>query len=89
MKKLILLVAGTSLTTSGAAFAHPTDIPFPTRGACEAAYAAASKDDRDFLVSHGVFDNNGQFQMGVRDLFRCEYNEEEQAWYIVQIGTPG
>jgi hypothetical protein len=91
MRKQIALAVAAAATTAIPApvTAHPTDIPYATRGECEAAYAAASKEDRNSLVSNGVFDNNGQFQMGVRDLFECEYNEEEQAWYIVYIGPPG
>jgi pyruvate-formate lyase len=88
--RLALAVAAVATTaTPLPVAAHPTDIPFATRGECEAAYAAASKDDRDALVSAGIFKNTGQFQKGVRDLFQCEYIEEEQAWYIVYIGPPG
>jgi hypothetical protein len=89
-KRLVLAIAATAVAgTPAPVAAHPTDIPYATRGECEVAYAEANKQDRDFLVSKGVFDNNGQFQMGVRDLFECEYNEQEQAWYIVYIGPPG
>lgn len=90
MKRLMILItAATFAVPSGGAVAHPTDVPYATRGECEVAYAEANKTDRDFLVSKGVFDNNGQFQMGVRDLFECQYNEEAQAWYIVYIGPAG
>lgn len=90
MKKLIMLAAAASAVMSaGTAVAHPTGIPYPTRGACEVAYEEASKDDRDFLVAMGIFDTIGAAQSTFRDLFECQYDPEEDAWFIVYIGPPG
>ena len=89
MKKIILLVAGTSLASSGVVSAHPTNIPFPTRGACEVAYEESSKLDRERLVDLGIFDTKGAAQRTFKDLFQCEYDPEEQAWFIVYIGPQG
>ena len=90
MKKLMILAATAgTLIRPGAAVAHPTDIPYPTRGACEVAYEQASKDDRDWLVAAGIFDTIGAAQSTFKDLFECEYDPERGAWFIVYIGPPG
>ena len=74
---------------AGSAIAHPTDVAYPTRGACEVAYEQASKDDRDFLVAAGIFDTIGAAQSTFKDLFQCQYDAEQDAWFIVYIGPPG
>jgi hypothetical protein len=90
MKKLLFLVAGAgSLIPAGSASAHPTDIPYATRGACEVAYEQASKNDRDMLVGLGIFDTIGAAQRTFNDLFQCQYDPEQDAWFIVYIGPPG
>jgi hypothetical protein len=90
MKKLLFLIAAVGTTVPiGGAVAHPTGIPYPTRGACEVAFEQASKDDRDFLVSIGVFDTIGAAQRTFNDLFECQYDPEQDAWFIVYIGPPG
>ncbi len=90
MKTLFFPIAVAAvLVPVGTATAHPTDIPYPTRGACEVAYEQASKDDRDFLVEIGVFDTIGAAQSTFKDLFQCQYDPEQDAWFIVYIGPPG
>jgi hypothetical protein len=89
MKKLIIAIAATAITLAGGAAAHPTDIPFDTRGECESAYAKSSKLDRERLVALGLVDNNGEAQKTFNETFRCEYDEEEGAWYIIFLGFPG
>ena len=88
MKKLMIAVAATAAITAGAAVAHPTDIPFDTRGDCESVYAESSKLDRERLVNLGFVDNNGAAQKTFNETFRCEYDEEEDAWFIVFLGFP-
>jgi hypothetical protein len=88
MKKLVLLAAAIALGMPNAVVAHPTDVAYQTRGECEAAYAAASKFDRDRLVSLHVFDSKGAAQRTFNELFECQYDEDEQAWFIVLIGGP-
>lgn len=89
--RVALLAAAVFMTANVPApvLAHPTDVAYASRGECEAAFAAASKEDRDFLVGIGVHENNGDFQKGIHDLFECEYVEEAGAWYIVYIGPAG
>ncbi len=67
------------------AFGHPTDTAYASRGDCEAAYATASKLDRERLNTiPGV--TPGEAQRTFHDIFRCQYDAEEDAWFIVQIG---
>lgn len=86
MKKLLHLLGVVALATGGAASAHPTNQAYDTRGECEAAFAEASKLDRERLVELGIFDSLGAAQRTFRDIFKCEYDEDEDAWYIVFIG---
>ena len=79
------LLAATSLMIAAAAQAHPTGIPYDTRGECEAVFADASKFDRERLVEVGIFDTYGAAQRTFRDLFQCEYDPEVDAWFIVFI----
>lgn len=72
-----------------AASAHPTGIPFDTRGDCESAYAASSKLDRARLLSLGLVESQGAAQKTFNETFRCEYDEEKGAWYIIFLGFPG
>ena len=89
MKKLILLIAAASVGQTSVAVAHPTNVPYATRGECEVAYETSSKLDRERLVNLGIFDTIGAAQSTFRDLFQCEYNPDEDAWYIVYIGPQG
>ena len=92
MKKCRILAAVAAFATGGLSApvtAHPTDVPYASRGECEVAYADASKFDRQRLVDLGIFDTYGAAQSTFRDLFRCEYNPDEDAWYIVFIGGTG
>ena len=83
MTKLYLLLAPVALGLASFAAAHPTDIAYDTRGECEAAYAEASKFDRERLVQLGVFESRGAAQRTFNELFACEYDETEEAWFIV------
>src|SRR5689334_6348096 len=60
MKTLMLTLAGIAALATRAA-AHDTTTPFPTRGACEAASAAMSNDERDVVLASfpELFDNRG------------------------------
>jgi hypothetical protein len=76
-----------ALGIAGAAVAHPINVPFETRGECEVAFAKSSKLDRERLVDDlGVFETYGKAQRTFKDIFACEYDENQQAWYIVFTG---
>lgn len=87
MKKLMLIVAITSASLPSFASAHPVGVAYETRGECEVAFEKSSKLDRERLVDQlGVFESYGAAQSTFRDTFKCEYDEDEQAWFIVFIG---
>jgi hypothetical protein len=88
MKMSLITATLTTVALATAAAAHPTDIPFDTRGDCEATYAKSSKLDRERLVAAGIVDNNGEAQKTFNETFRCEYDENEGAWFIVFLGFP-
>jgi len=87
MKKTLLAVLLVS-ALGGAATAHPTDVPYETRGECERAYAESSKLDRERLLALGLVDSKGAAQKTFNETFRCEYDADEDAWYIVFLGFP-
>jgi hypothetical protein len=75
MKKLIIacaMLAG----LSAAATAHPFNLRFESRGACEKAQALVNHFDRD-NVAGPIFgiDNNGEAQVFFLEAFQCEYIE--------------
>lgn len=88
MKKLTILATVLAVTVAGAVSAHPTTIPFDTRGDCEVAYAASSKLDRERLLNGGIVENQGAAQKTFNETFRCEYDEDLDAWFIVFLGFP-
>lgn len=81
-KSLMFLGLGIGLSAA-AAVAHPTDVPYETRGECQAAHAESSQGDRERLVALGIFPTIGAAQRTFQDDFVCEYDEDEGAWYIV------
>lgn len=78
----MIFLAGATLCM-GPAFAHPVGVPYETRGECERAAAASAHEDRERLVDAGIFPTIGAAQSTFHDDWRCEYDEEEDAWYIV------
>lgn len=84
MKKLLLMTLVLGATVSGgAAIAHPTDVAYSSRGECERAAAESAKKDRERLVSLGIFPTIGAAQSTFHDDWQCEYDDAEDAWYIV------
>jgi hypothetical protein len=84
MKKLAVIgvVLGVAIGGS-AAIAHPTDVPYESRGECERAAAKSAKQDRERLVDLGIFPTIGAAQSTFHEDWRCEYDDEEEAWFIV------
>ena len=84
VKKIKLALALAAAGTGAALMAHPTDVPYDTRGECEAAFAESSMFDRERLVDDlGVFETYGAAQRTFRDRFECTYDEEADAWFII------
>lgn len=84
MKKVALttLLLGATAGLSSA-IAHPTNVPYATRGECERAAAESAKQDRERLVNAGIFPTIGAAQSTFHEDWRCEYDPEEDAWFIV------
>lgn len=69
---ILLLVGATFIPT--AAVAHDTTATYPTRGACEAASAAMSVDEKDWLLEIGAdfFDTKGDVSSFLSRAFTCD-----------------
>lgn len=82
MKKMLVL--GAALALSGVAAAHPVNLRFETRGACEQKQAEVNNYDRDF-VAEQVFgiEQNGEAQVFFLESFQCEYEEATDMWKMV------
>ena len=84
MKKMALTTMVLGAAVSGSvAMAHPTGVPYATRGQCERASAESAKQDRERLVAAGIFPTIGAAQSTFHEDWRCEYDEEAGAWFIV------
>ncbi len=59
------------------------DVPFATRGQCEAAVADLSHDDRDSLLDRypNLFDSTGDVASFLTRAFPCE-RDSDGYWYI-------
>lgn len=82
-KVLAMTLIACATVGGGAAMAHPTDVPYQTRGECERASAASAKEDRERLVARGIFPTLGAAQSTFHEDWRCEYDDEQKAWFIV------
>lgn len=84
MKKVAVttLILAATVGVSGA-IAHLTTVPYTTRGECELASADSAKQDRERLVALGIFPTIGAAQSTFHEDWRCEYDQEEDAWFIV------
>ncbi len=77
----ILMLVGASLVPT-AAVAHDTQTAYPTRGACEAASAGMSNDERDWLLATfpQFFDTPGDVSSFLTRAFTCDRNDSQ--YYI-------
>ncbi|ANY21180.1 hypothetical protein A6F68_02688 [Tsuneonella dongtanensis] len=60
------------------------DTPYASRGACEAAVAQFSAEDREMLLDRfpTFFHRNGDVASFLTRAFTCEFESAEQAWFI-------
>ena len=87
MKKSLIAIAFAALAGAGPAVASHVDhldIPFATRGACEAEKASLSQDDREFLqeVFPELFVSDGQVESFLTRAIVCERNPSDGQWYM-------
>jgi len=83
MKKIIFGLLALGALASRAS-AHDTTTPYPTRGACEAASAGMSNDERDFILETfpDLFDNPGDVSSFLTRAFTCDQSAADGQWYI-------
>jgi hypothetical protein len=82
---LALALSAAAIGTPALA-SHPNnlDTPYHSRGACEAAVAQLSADDRSVLLDRfpNVFHRNGDVASFLTRAFTCGYDSIEDAWFI-------
>ena len=83
MMKIGILIGLGALVTGTAAAAHDTETPYASRGACEAASAATSKDEQDFLLGFPeFFSTTGEVASFLTRAWTCDRAGDGQ-YYIV------
>lgn len=90
MNKLSIMIAisaigVTALGSASVAIAHDTETAFDSRGACEAASAGMSDNERDFLVETfpDVFASGGEVSSFLTRAWTCDRNASDGQYYIV------
>ena len=84
MKRLFIIAGLGALTLATAAAAHDTTIPYPNRGACEAASAHTSQDEVDWLLVIGAqyFDTVGDVNSFLTKAWTCDLNPSDGQYYM-------
>jgi hypothetical protein len=86
MKKHITLAAvaaATFATGAGAHHAENLNVPFSTRGACEAENSALSNEDGWLLDAFpSLFSSEGEVRSFLNRAFKCEPNQSDGNFYI-------
>ena len=84
MKKFSIAIGVAALAVSGAASAHDTTIPYPTRGACETASAQTSNEEKDWLVVSfpDLFGTRGEAASFLTKAWTCDLSSSDGEYYI-------
>lgn len=86
MRIFSTLAIGALVISSPAAAEHifHLDVPYPSRGACEAEIAVFSADDWESLLARfpNFFSSNGEVASFLTRAFTCERDEADGQWYI-------
>lgn len=79
----ILLLVGATLVPA-AAVAHDTETPFSSRGACEAASAGMSNDEKGWLLDTfpDLFGTEGEVSSFLTRAWTCDRNASDGQYYI-------
>ena len=86
--KILTVAAGVGALVFGTqAVAHHAehlDIPYDSRGECEAEIGQLRNEDRDFLQQVGpqYFGDPGDVNAFLSRAFSCDLDEGDGAWYI-------
>lgn len=83
MKKVSIAVGIAALTIAAAAQAHDTATGYASRGACEAASAGMSNDEKEWLLSFPeFFDTKGETASFLTRAWTCDKNPSDGLYYI-------
>jgi hypothetical protein len=87
MARLLISVAIGALAIAAPVAAHHVeylDVPFDSKGECEAFSAQLRNDDRDYLeqLNPQVFQNAGDVNSFLSRAFTCELSDADGEWYI-------
>jgi len=84
MKKLALLAGLGAISLASAATAHDTETAYASRGACEAASAAMSNAEQDFLLESfpDVFSSPGEVSSFLTRAWTCDRSSSDGQYYI-------
>jgi hypothetical protein len=87
MKRVSILAAIGLMSIASPAIAHHADhldIPYDSRGECEASIATLRNEDRDFLQQIGpqYFSDAGDVESFLSRAFTCELSDADGQWYI-------
>lgn len=85
MKTLMICVAAGAACLASSATAHDTITPHDSRGDCEQAMAEINNVDREFLFQNypQFFSSRGEVMKHLNEDFKCEIDENDGQWYIV------
>lgn len=84
MKKFSILVGLGTVIIATTGTAHDTATPYSSRGACEAASAAMSNGEKDWLLETfpQFFDTAGEASSFLTRAWTCDRNVSDGQWYI-------
>ena len=84
MKKLSIAAGIAAMSVATAAAAHDTTTGYPSRGACEAASAGMSNNEKNWLVATfpEFFDTTGEAASFLTRAWTCDRNESDGLYYI-------
>ena len=78
-------IALAAITVPAVALAHtPVDVPYDTRGECEAQMAKDNIFHARDKVEQGRYDNVGEAMADMHEHFWCELNPEDGYWYMLR-----
>ena len=84
MKTLSILAGVGLISFATGAAAHDTTIPYSSRGACEAASAHTSNNEKEWLLTIGpqYFDTIGDAASFLTKAWTCDLNPSDGQYYI-------
>jgi hypothetical protein len=85
MRILKATIALTAIAIATAALSHtPVDVPYVTRGDCEAQMAKDNIFHARDKVAQGKYDDVGDAMQDMHEHFWCEQNPDNGFWYMLR-----